>query len=68
MQTWDKEKKPDSIKAGYIISLVKMRTMTEMLSSRCTFDAQKDVDESYEQLIYKMSDYFWWKKNYKLIK
>jgi len=68
METWDEDKRPNSIKAGYIISVVKMRAITEMLSSMCTFDAQTDIDESYESLIYKMSDYSWWKENYKLIK
>lgn len=68
MQTWDEDKKPDSIKAGYMIFVIKMRTMIEMSSSLCTFDAQKDVDESYKPLIHKISDYSWWKENYKLIR
>jgi hypothetical protein len=63
-ETFNGEKLPESISDGYVVSLIKMRTMVEMLSSLCTFDAQKDIDESLEPLLYKLSDYSWWKDNY----
>lgn len=68
LETWDEEEQPNSIKSGYIITLIKMRTMAEFYSSMYTFDAQKNIAESYAPLIYKVSDYSWWKENYKVLK
>lgn len=68
MQTWDEEEEIKTFEMGYLKTVVKLRAVMELLSSKCAFDSQIDIDESLEPLIYKISDYSWWKKNYKGIK
>lgn len=63
--TWNEEKQLKDIKTGYIQLPAKYRAMNEILASTCTFDAQKNIDESLEPLIRQVGDYSWWKKNYK---
>lgn len=64
-ETWTDKKRPDSIEMGYIQTVAKYRAMTELLASKCIFDAQKEVDETLEPLIKDLGSYSWWKSNYK---
>ncbi len=66
--TWDQKESLEDFNFGFLQLIAKHRAMSELLASRCSFDAQKHFDKSLKPLIYKVSDYNWWKKNYKKMK
>ncbi|WP_190808733.1 hypothetical protein [Flagellimonas sp. S3867] len=67
LASWKEEETIDNIEAGYFLLTAKYRAISEILASKCTFDAQKNVDESLEPLVRELGSYSWWKSNYKKI-